>query len=79
MTGDSIDPNTFEVPKELAMTDPDIDQRIKDAKQLVLESEALLRRTIGSRAVNQSTLDKLRLNLERLERLKEEVVTFPTA
>lgn len=55
----------------------DIDERIRDAKQLVRESEALINRTIGSREVNQAVLDQLRINLENLERLKAEIVTQP--
>ena len=59
------------------MTKADIDERIRDAKQLVAESEALLNRTIGRRELNQDILDKLRTNLENLERLKAEIVTHP--
>jgi hypothetical protein len=52
------------------MDTPTIDERIEEAKQLVRESEALIDHSISEKKLDAGIRDKLRLNLERLQRLK---------
>ena len=52
------------------MDDSDIEERIEEAKRLVRESEGLTNGSVSEQKLDAQIRDKLRLNLENLQRSK---------
>lgn len=56
------------------MVNQEIDELIQEAKRIVRESESLILNLANSSEACQNSLDQFRINLEKLQKIKADIV-----